>query len=138
LHDTIRAEYGSREETEKYGKNLGRIWEGFVKNLERIFVKILLKAAMGDDALGGLEIQILEILQILLEILLLKKWVIGVPDDRILGVEELALVFVERSTESESLHKIRICRKQSAELHPIRFARANSFVSIRPGEAPTH
>ncbi len=95
---------------------------------------------MGDDALEGLEIQILEILQILLEILLLKKWVIGVPDDRILGVEELALVFVERSTESESLHKIRICQKQSAELHPtcIRFARANSFVSIRHGEAPTH
>ncbi len=118
------------EETEKYVKNLGRIWKEFVK--------ILLKAAMGDDALGGLEIQILEILQILLEILLLKKWVIGVPDDRILGVEELALVFVERSTESESLHKIRICRKQSAELHPIRFAVANSFVSIRHGEAPTH
>jgi len=116
------------EETEKYVKNLGRIWKEFVK--------ILLKAAMGDDALGGLEIQILEILQILLEILLLKKWVIGVPDDRILGVEELALVFVERSTESESLHKIRICRKQSAELHPIRFAGANSFVSIRHGEAP--
>ncbi len=106
------------------------MWEEFVKNL--------LKAVMGDDALGGIEIQILEILQILLEILLLKKWVIGVPDDRILGVEELALVFVERCTESESLHKIRICQKQSAELHPIRFARANSFVSIRHCEAPTH
>ncbi len=93
---------------------------------------------MCDDALGGLEIQILEILQILLEILLLKKWVIGVPYDRILGVEKLALVFVERSTQSKSLHKVRICQKQSAELHPIRFARAYSFVSIRHGEAPTH
>jgi hypothetical protein len=110
---------------EEFGKSLRRIWYEFVKNL--------LKAAMDGNALRGLEI-----LQILLEILLLKKWVIGVPDDRILGVEELALVFVERSTQSKSLHKIRICQKQSAELHPIRFARANSFVSIRHGEAPTH
>ncbi len=64
-----------------------------MKNLGEEFVKNLLEAAKDGDALRGLEI-----LQILLEILLLKKWVIGVPDDRILGVEELALVFVERST----------------------------------------